>query len=112
MQRPQLLPSSGPFSARVAYAAGLTPHALRGSAWRQLTRGVWIAVSDPVDRQTWVDAARLVLPVDAVLSGPSAASEYGIDVRRADDLLVHVAFDRQVPRRRPGVCDPAGAART
>lgn len=51
---------------------------------------------------TWRDAARLVMPVDAVLCGLSAMDEYGVDVRRADDFDVHLAFTGQVPRRRPG----------
>jgi len=103
MQRPRPLPLTGPFTLRQAERAGLTRHVLRSSTWRPVTRGVWIAASETVDRSVWVDAARLVLPVDAVLCGPSAANDYGVDVRATDDLLVHVAFDGQVPRRRPGM---------
>ncbi len=103
MQRPRPSPLTGPFTARQAERVGLTRHALRSSAWRPVTRGVWIAASEIIDRSVWVDAARLVLPVDAVLCGPSAAVDYGVDVRAADDLLVHAAFDGQVPRRRPGM---------
>jgi len=103
MQRPRPLPLTGPFTLRQAERAGLTRHVLRSSTWRPVTRGVWIAASETVDRSVWVDAARLVLPVDAVLCGPSAANAYGVDVRATDDLLVHVAFDGQVPRRRPGM---------
>ena len=73
-----------------------------------MTRGVWIAASEPIDRGVWVEAARLVLPVDAVLCGPSAADLYGVDVRARDDLCVHVGFDGQVPRRRPGMMMQAG----
>jgi very-short-patch-repair endonuclease len=63
-------------------------------------QGVWILATITPDRATWVAAARLVMPVDAVLCGLSATTEYGVDVRRDDDFDVHVAFTRSVPRRR------------
>lgn len=56
-----------------------------------------------IDRIVWRDAARLVMPIDAVLCGVSALTEYGVDVRPTDDLTVHVAIDGQVPRRWPGL---------
>jgi hypothetical protein len=93
----------GPFTMRTAQAAGLTHHALRGLAWKRITRGVWIAASEPIDRGVWVEAARLVLPIDGVLCGLSAATVHGVDVRAADDLTVHVAFDGQISRQRPGM---------
>lgn len=42
----------GPFTARTAAAAGVSRHALRGPAWRQLFRGAWIASDLPLDRIT------------------------------------------------------------
>jgi hypothetical protein len=38
-----------------------------------------------------------------VLCGLSAVTEHGVDVRAIDDLTVYVAFEGQVPRRRPGL---------
>jgi very-short-patch-repair endonuclease len=93
----------GPFTTARAEAAGLTRHALRGPAWRQLFRGVWIVATATLDRSTWVAAAHLVLPVDAVLCGLSGAEAFGLDVRPTDDVVVHAAFTRQVARRRPGM---------
>jgi hypothetical protein len=101
-----------PFTTRTAEAAGLSRHALRGSSWRQITRGVWLPSDRPVDRAVWVEAARLALPVDAVLCGPSAVSDYGVDVRPLDDLTVFVAFDGQIPRQRPGMLLRQVALRT
>jgi hypothetical protein len=91
-----------PFATRTGLAAGLSRRQLREPRWKQITRGVWISSAAEIDRAVWRDAARLVMPLDAVLCGLSALDEYGVDVRRLDDLTVHVAVDGQVPRRRPG----------
>jgi hypothetical protein len=90
-------------TTRTAAAAGLTRHVLNGPRWRQVVRGVWAPADLEITRAVLVDAARLVLPVDGVLCGLSAATECGIDVRAFNDVTVHVAFDRQIPRRRPGL---------
>lgn len=95
--------TTGPFTSRTARAAGVSRHALTGPAWRRLFRNVWLAAHLPVDRATWLAAARLVLPVDAVLCGLSAADCYGVDVRRQDDVEVHAAFADTVPRQRAGM---------
>jgi hypothetical protein len=63
---------------------------------------VWIAAHLPVDRAAWLAAARLVMPVEAVLCGVSAVDSYGVDVRNLDDVTVHAAFEGQVPRQRKG----------
>lgn len=95
--------TSGPFSTRTAMEHGVTSDMLRGPSWRQLFRGVWIVASAVLDRTTWLQAARLVLPVDAVLCGLSAAGAWGADVRTADDVTVHAAFADTVPRQRRGM---------
>jgi very-short-patch-repair endonuclease len=64
---------------------------------------VWIVATAPLDRATWLAAARLVLPVDAVLCGLSAADAHGVDVRQEDDVLVCAAFADRVPRQRRGM---------
>lgn len=93
----------GPFTRRNAEAAGVSWHALRGPAWRRIFHSVWVAATLELDRATWLRAARLIMPVDAVLCGPSAAEQHGVDVREANDMTVHVAFTDGVPRRRPGL---------
>lgn len=100
--RPSAL-TDGPFTTSTATAAGVTRNALRGPAWRQLFRGVWIAAQLPVDRSTWLAAARLVLPVDAVLCLWSALDLLGFDLRAPDDVVVHAAFDHKPPRTRSGM---------
>jgi very-short-patch-repair endonuclease len=93
----------GPFTARTAEQYGVTPSSLRGRTWRRLLQGVWILATTTPDRSTWLAAARLVMPVDAVVCGLSAVTEHGPDVRRVDDVVVHVGFTRSVPRRRAGL---------
>lgn len=104
--RPPHVPAellTGPFTSRTAAALGVSRHALRGSQWRRLFRNVWIAAHLPLDRSTWLAAARLVLPVDAVLCGLSALDAYGVDVRARDDVTVHAACSDRAPRPRAGM---------
>ena len=84
----------GPFTTQQAKAAGITKAALQSSQWRQVFRGVWVHASLPDDRVTRFAAARLVIPPGGVLCGLTAAWIYGADVRRLDDLDVHVGFAR------------------
>ena len=95
--------AAGPFTTRTATAAGVSSHALRGPAWRQLLRGVWIQAGADVDRSTWLRAARLVLPVDAVLCGLSGVDAWGVDLRPTEDTVVHAAFADAAPRQRRGL---------
>ena len=93
----------GPFTTRAAEAAGVSRSALRGRTWRRLFRDVWVHADTALDRTLWLAAARLVLPVDAVLCGGSALDALGVDVRPQDDVVVHAAFADAVPRQRPGM---------
>lgn len=95
--------TAGPFTTRTAAQHGVTSDKLRGRAWRQLFRGVWVVAAAVLDRTTWLQAARLVLPVDAVLCGLSAVDGWDVDVRPADDMTVHAAFTDGVPRQRRGM---------
>jgi hypothetical protein len=88
-------------TTRDATRLGITRHDLNGPGWRQVIRGVWTPTSTPVTRALLVEAARLVLPADAVLCGLSVVSAHDIDVRASDDFDVHVAIAGQIPRRRP-----------
>jgi very-short-patch-repair endonuclease len=93
-----------PFTRAQATATGISDSALRSSPWRQVLRGVWAHVDVRDDRDLRLAAARLVLPSRAVVCGLSAAWIWGADVRRADELDVHVSFPRGGRvRPRPGL---------
>jgi hypothetical protein len=92
-----------PFTARTAERYDVSRAALRSGRFRQLHRGAWIAAHVELTSELWLMAARLVLPVDAVLCGLSACDAWGLDVRPVDDVTVHVAFTDSVPRSRHGV---------
>jgi very-short-patch-repair endonuclease len=95
---------AAPFTRRQAIAAGLSDDQLQGSSWRQVFRGVWVAASVEDSRELRLSAARLILPDHGVLCGLTAAWVHGIDVRRLDDLDVHVGFAKgKRVRDRPGV---------
>ena len=93
-----------PFTRQQPLAAGVTDDQLQGSSWRQVFRGVWVAADVPDSRELRLSAARLLLPRYGVLCGLTAAWVHGIDVRRLDDLDVHVGFAKgKRVRRRPGL---------
>jgi hypothetical protein len=93
----------GPFTSRTAARVGVSKNVLRGKDWRRLFREVWISVDIETTRSMWLQAARLVLPVDAVLFGLSAVDAHGIDARATHDLVVYAAFADKAPRARPGL---------
>src|SRR5690349_8292979 len=68
---------SKPFTREEALRAGLSPEVLRGRRVRRLFRGVYIGVDAPLTRTTWLTAALLVLPADAVVSHVTALSLWG-----------------------------------
>lgn len=93
-----------PFTLAQAIAAGLTRNALQSPPWRRIFRGVWIHKDVPDSREVRLAAVRLVLPPRAVVWGFSAAWLHGLDVRRLDDLDLHVSFPKgRRIRRRPGL---------
>jgi hypothetical protein len=74
-----------PFLASAAVRAGLLTHRrLRGSAWRQLFHDVYVHRDVPVTHEVRARAVTLLLP-EAVVSGPSAAVLWGVDLAGADD---------------------------
>ena len=83
-----------PFTTREARAHGVSKHALQAAPWRRIFRDVWCHADLRDTRETRLAAARLVLPGHAVLRGLTAAWVHGADVRREDDLDVHVGFPR------------------
>jgi hypothetical protein len=77
---------------------------LQSLPWRQVFRGIWVHASVPDSREMRLAAAKLILPPHAVLCGQTAAWIYGADVRREDDLDVHVSFPKGARiRKRPGL---------
>ena len=94
----------GPFTRAQARAAGLTDHHLESARWRRVFHGVWVPAETPDSRELRLEAARLVVPDHGVLCGLTAASVFGADVRRLDDLDVHAGFAKgQRIRKRPGL---------
>jgi very-short-patch-repair endonuclease len=81
----------GPFTTGHARLAGLSQNSLQSTPWRRVLRGVWVHDSVPDSRQLRLDAVRLILPPGATACGLTAAWLYGVDVRRGDDLDVHVS---------------------
>jgi very-short-patch-repair endonuclease len=93
-----------PFTRAQAAAAGVSATALRSAPWRQVFRGVWAHVDLEDTRENRLAAARLVIPPRGVLRGLTGAWIYGADVRREDDLDVHVGFpEGQRIRNQPGL---------
>lgn len=89
-----------PFTTEQAKAHGLTRRMLQGRPhWRQLFRGVWVhqSVEDCLDVR--FHAVALILPSHAVICGLTAAWLYGADVRREDDLDIHVSYPKGRRRR-------------
>jgi very-short-patch-repair endonuclease len=96
--------TAGPFTTEQARRAGLTDAMLQSRPWRHVFLGVWAHDDVPESREFRLAAAKLVLPPDAVLWGLTAAWVHGADVRREDDMLVHVGCPpgKRI-RRRPGL---------
>jgi very-short-patch-repair endonuclease len=102
-----------PFTTADAAAAGLSQAALQSSPWRHVFLNVWVHRDVAETREMRLAAVRLVLPDHAVLCGLTAAWIHGVDVRREDDLDVHVGFPKgKRLRKRPGlhVCQETLAA--
>ena len=92
-----------PFTTQSALDAGISIEELESDDWRCVMPGVWIAAVAPLTRGTWRDAARLVLPVDAVLCGLSALAEHGLDLRPEGDVAVHVSTGVKHQKRSPEI---------
>jgi hypothetical protein len=73
---------------------------LDGPEWRRLLHRVWVHASVEDSLALRLAAVKLVLPPHAVVCGLTAAWLFGVDVRRLDDLDVHVSFPAG-KRRRP-----------
>jgi hypothetical protein len=89
-----------PFTRAEALQHGVTSRMLDGQEWRRLFHDVWVHAAVPDTREIRLAAVALVLPAYAVICGPTAAWLYGADVRRRDDLDIHVSFPKGRRRRR------------
>jgi hypothetical protein len=93
---PQLL--AGPFTLAYALKWGVPRTALRGQRFRRPFRGVLVPAHLADTLQLKVDAARLLLPADALFSHHTAAALRTLPVR--DDGLVHVTVPTPTARPR------------
>lgn len=91
---------TAPFTLAHARKAGLTRGRLQGPGYQRLFQGVY-APAGPVDLQTRVDAARLVLPRDAVATGRTALRLFGLGL--GSDLPLHFVTREPIRVRRAGV---------
>jgi predicted transcriptional regulator of viral defense system len=103
-----------PFTIAMAAEVGVSPAQLRGKAYRLVFRGVYVEATVADSRDLRFSAARLVIPDRGVACGWTAAWLHGVDVRRRDDVTVHVGFPkgkRIRPRAGIDICqetlDPA-----
>jgi hypothetical protein len=86
---------SGPFTTEQAVTLGVTRRVLQGRPhWRQVFRDVWVhdSLEDSVELR--FQAVSLILPPYAVVCELTAAWLYGADVRRQDDLDIHISFPK------------------
>ncbi|GAB3699645.1 DUF559 domain-containing protein [Mariniluteicoccus flavus] len=90
-----------PFRTRDAETHGISPSQLRSSAYRRLFHGVAIASNRVLDQATRVEAARLVLPTDARLTGLTALRMAGLDLLDDFPLVFETTHPHAV--RRGGV---------
>jgi predicted transcriptional regulator of viral defense system len=83
-----------PFTIQMAADAGISQSQLRTKAYRLVFRGVYVDAAVADSRELRFAAARLVIPNRGVACGWTAAWLHGVDVRRLDDMTVHVGFPK------------------
>lgn len=76
----------GPFLGSAAVADGLvTARQLRGAQVQRLFRGVYVPAGTHVDHRVRAEAATLLLPPSAAISGRSAAEVHDVGLAERDD---------------------------
>jgi very-short-patch-repair endonuclease len=91
----------GVFRGSEAVAAGqVTVKQLRGSRYTRLFRDAYIPAGYRVTHELRCEAAALVVPEAAVLTGRSAAAILGVDLTRADDPVEWLVADQRQLRIR------------
>lgn len=88
--------ASGPFTVPKALHAGLTRKTLRGRRFRTPHRGTRVLAGTTIDEVAAVEAARLVLPRDALATGVTGLRLFGVDVGSAAPLRFVTAHPHQV----------------
>lgn len=74
---PELL--SGPFSRARALELGVTSRMLQSKRFARVVPGVWRSSDHEMTRDDWLEAATLVLPVSAHLTGITRLQQLGLD---------------------------------
>ncbi|MEV7397578.1 DUF559 domain-containing protein [Aeromicrobium sp. NPDC092404] len=75
-----------PFTLEQAAACGVSRKVVRGRRFRRVFRGVYVSADVDLSLTTWLYAALLVLPGDAVVSHLTALRLWGFDSRRSAEL--------------------------
>jgi hypothetical protein len=96
------LDTTRPFTRADAVAAGLDMKALRGSRFKRLFRGVYVAAETPITPVVRAHAALCLQPRTAFLSHQSAAVLRGLPVPECDRVHVTV-LEQQERVQRPGI---------
>lgn len=89
-----------PFTIEQARKAGLTRARLQGPAYQRVMHGVY-APSGSLDLRTRVEAARLVLPADAIATGRTALRLRGLTI--GSDLPLTFVTKQRIRVRHRGV---------
>ena len=97
-----MLDTRRPFTRADAVRAGLDPKLLRGSMFRRVFRGVYIAAEVPDSPLVRVEAALAIVDKTAFASHASAARVYGVPIPTLPDEHVSV-LDPDQRRNRAGV---------
>jgi very-short-patch-repair endonuclease len=94
-QRVRLVDLAGVFRGTEALAAGVvTKEQLRGPGVRRLFRDVYLPAGMRVTHQRRCEAAALLAPPEAVLTGRSAATALGVELARPADPVEFVVDER------------------
>lgn len=116
---PELI--SGPFSRARALELGVTSRMLQGERFVRVVPGVWRTSEHKMTPDDWIEAARLVLPASAHLTGITRLQRLGLDFGPSKPVHFviegdhHLAYDeiflhrtkRLPPTDRVGVTVPA-----
>ena len=106
----EALDTHRPFTRADAVHAGISPKLLRGSRFRRIFRGVYIARELPVSPFVRTQAALVLHPPTAFASHLSAARVYRLPVPDLPDEHVTVV-DQRDRRKRPGITNHVAAGR-
>lgn len=85
-------------TTQTALAHGISRSQLAGPAYRTLTRGVHLSAEAPLSFQTWIDAARQLLPPEARLTGLTALRVHGFGFGPLFPLHFHVPKECRLNR--------------